>query len=111
MNDKRHTDKQRASLHVWLRQCAQVAKDNGYTFTQFLEDASTSGIEVPMTEGLMKEVYRVAYQATTGHKSTTEANTTDYDPAYHAMVLFFGERGMQLPPWPDRFNQGRMEDG
>ena len=99
---KPHTVSQQAALHVWLRQCAEVAQANGYTFTHYLRDVAEHGIEIPVTEALMKEIYRTAYQATTGHESTTEASTTDYDPAYHAMILFFGERGMTLPPWPSR---------
>lgn len=101
------TDKQRGSLHLWLRQCAEKCTEAGYTYTQFLEDAAKHGMEVPITEALMKEIYRVAYSTTTGHESTTAANTTDFDPAFHALVLFFGQRGIQLPPWPDRFSQGR----
>ncbi len=99
------TPTQNNSLHLWLRQCYEVAAENGYTFTKFMEDMQERGMEMPITEPLMKEIYRVAYQATTGYESTTKASTTDYDPAYHAMVLFFGERGMVLPPWPDRFGR------
>ena len=109
MNDKPHTRKQQAALHVWLRQCAEVASEAGYTFTQFQIDVAEKGIEIPITEPLMKEIYRVAYQATTGHESTAKANTTDYDPAYHALILFFGERGIRLPPWPDNRTRGLGE--
>lgn len=109
-DEKPHTRKQAAALHVWLRQCSQVAQQHGYTLNQFVHDIETNGMQIPITEKLMKEVYRVAYEATTGHKSTTEASTKDYDPAYHATVLFFGERGMQLPPWPDRRAGPRPEE-
>lgn len=67
----------------------------------FIHDLEKSGIEVPVTEAIFKEMYRVAYTATTGNESTEDATTTGFDPAYHAMVKFFAERGIQLPPWPD----------
>ena len=110
MSDKPHTPKQRASLHLWLRQVTETLIEHGYTVEQYISAIESDGMELPITEGLVKEMYRGAYTATTGHESTTDANTTDYDPAYHAMVLFFGRQGIQLPPWPDRFTQSYRED-
>ena len=101
-----HTAKQQNSLHLWFRQCANVCQQNGYTLEMFVHDFERSGIEIPITEAVFKEIYRIAYTATTGHESTTEASTTDYDLGYEAVVKWFAQmRGIQLPPFPDRFAQ------
>lgn len=98
--DNPHTDKQRNSLHLWLRKVTAVLVKQGYVF-------EFNGLRLQPTEALLKEVFRAGYTATCGHESTENASTTDYDAPYHAMIKFFGDQGIVLPPWPDIFSQAQ----
>ena len=104
MNKKHHTQKQFGALHRWLRRCAETCQHHGYTLNHYIHDMEAEGMEIPITEELMKEIFRTAYKATTEHVSTKDASTVDYEPARQALNLFFGQRGIVLPPWPSLLN-------
>ena len=102
------TDKQRAALHVWLEQCAQVLNDNAIEKTSVIEKLNTRGIDTAWTkESLKQDVYKPIFEKVTGGKmSTEEASTTDHNVVYQGLTKWVAQEfGVALPPWPDRFNR------
>ena len=106
----KRTEKQSDCLHLWLRQVAQVLNDAGLSQEVVLEALRdrNSAIEIPWTEGSAKEnIWKPVQKAMIGQESTTQAGRSDYDAERIGLTKWFGQTfGVELPPWPDRFNEG-----
>lgn len=105
-NEKEKTEAQRSALHVWCRQLAKAFNDAGLDMRAVLrEDA-----EIPWTEHSVKEnIYKPVLKALTGKKSTEDQNTTDPSQVRDVICRHLANNeataGLEIPPWPTRFNQ------
>lgn len=99
------TLKQNASLHLWLRQCAQFLNDAGFDVPTVL---TAKTVDVPWDEKSFKLlIFDPIFEAHTGKKSSTEANTTDYDRTGKTLMRHFSQNlAISLPPFPTRHTQG-----
>ncbi len=93
--DEKRTNKQNSALHLWFRQVAQALNKEGHTLTTVL-GAMKKGVELPMTEELVKEVmWRPVQKALYAKHSTTELLKREeiemiYDPINKFLSEKFG---------------------
>ena len=99
------TDKQNASLHVFLRELVKVLNDAGLDMKAVLKP----DVEIPWTEESAKNfLWRPIQEVMTDHESTTECSTTDYNAIHMVLSRHLGEKlGIQCPPWPSHFSQAQ----
>lgn len=111
--EKPKTDRQRASLHVWLEQCANVLNDNAIEKTSVIEKLQTRGIDTLWTkESLKQDVYKPIFEKVTGGKMSTEdASTTDHNVVYMGLTKWVAQEfGVTLPPWPTEMERAKSEE-
>lgn len=103
---KTRTLTQNACLHKWCELIAETLNDAGFDQATFLEKVDYT-LDVPWTKEAVKEIiWRPVQKAMTQVESTTEARTVDYIAIEQTIGHRIGEKlGIQLPEWPDRFNQ------
>jgi|TARA_R100001530_G_scaffold3596_4_gene5269 hypothetical protein len=107
MTDKEYpplTAKQRASLHVWLRQVAETLNLNGLDMKKTLKPSA----EIPWSEGSAKEhLWRPVMETVYPHiESTNDMTTVDPDLVVDIIVRHIADKfAVTLPPWPDRFGE------
>lgn len=102
----RNHPKQRGAAHVWYDQCADVLNDNGITLLIVVELLKKYG--VTWSGAAFKElVWKPILKSQQGKTSTEDQLTTDVETTRREIILLLGQHlGVELPPWPDRFNQG-----
>lgn len=103
--DKDITPKQFNALHVWFRKCALVLREAGIDMRAIM---AKRVVEVPVTETSFKEdCYKPLLEIMQGKKSTKDQDTTDCPEVREVLHRHFAEKhNVQLPAWPDKFNQG-----
>jgi hypothetical protein len=95
-----YTQKQRASLHLWCKMCAETLNDAGIYFTRDSVFGNHK-IEMPWTMKLFKDhVYKHILDAMTGKKSTEQQSTVE--PSDVAVVISkqYAQNGLICPAWP-----------
>ena len=107
MTDKPKTDKQRASVHLWMEQVAKMLNDNGVDKRVVLHKLTTRGLDTQWTKDSFKaDVYKPVFAAVAAKQSTEEANTTDHSFVVQGITKWVAQEwGVALPPFPDRFNK------
>jgi len=102
------TQKQQDSLQLWLRWTANELNDKGIDLKIVIQKLESRGIDIPCTEGALKElVWKPIQKAMIGQESTTQAGTTDYNAEYMGLCKWFAQEfEVTLPAWPDRFHGG-----
>lgn len=104
--ENKRTNTQNNALHKWCELCAKALNDAGLSQYQFFEILKEHGLELDWDkESFKKEVFKRTQKAMKDQESTADAKTTDYQDIYNALCRFFGNHGVSLPPWPDRFTQ------
>ena len=98
---------QRAALHVWLRDLAQILNDSGCDQVVFLSQHMKAGAELPWTLYSVKEsLYKPILAAMTGKDSTEKMNTMEPSVVCTVLGKKLSEKtGITPPPWPTRFAQ------
>ena len=98
---KARTGQQNKALHLWLRQLSEKLNDVGWDMKKTL----AHHIEIPWDKegrNAKERLFKPVLESITGKDSTTKANRKQYNEAYEVLARFFGERGVQVPPWPDK---------
>ena len=104
------TTRQRGSLHVWLKEFAEVLNDAGID-QRLLFDSLKEGVEIPNTMYSMKALYKMILEAMEGKESTEEMDKPEPSKIAEILGKVITERvahaAAVVPPhWPDRFNNG-----
>jgi hypothetical protein len=100
--ERYQTPKQRSALHVWLRHLAKNLNGAGFTRKHVM---ITTGeiIDLDWCEDSAKLlIWKPILSALKSKSSTESQSTTDHDLVYRHIVRFFGEKGIECPPWPSR---------
>lgn len=96
---KARTVQQNKSLHLWLGQLSEKLNEVGWDMKKTL----AHHIEIPWDKdgrNAKERLFKPVLETITGKQSTTEADRKQYNEAYEVLARFFGERGVQVPPWP-----------
>ena len=97
-NTQLRTDRQNRSLHVYLRQVAEILNAAGYSVEQVLTNFT---MELSWSEELVKEIlWRTAQKRMLGKQSTTSLLKKDeIDDIVNVITRFLGERlHIENPP-------------
>ena len=98
---KARTGQQNAALHKWLAQVSVTLNDAGWDMKKTL----AHHMEIPWDKGgvnAKEKLFKPVYESLTGKDSTANADRVEYTQVYDVLVRHFGERGVQLPPWPSK---------
>ena len=100
---KQRTVTQNKCLHGWLQQVADTLNSAGFDMRAVLKHDA----ELPWSKESAKEfLWKPVQEAMTSKESTTEMNTTDPSAICDAITRHLGQKlGVELPPWPSRFNE------
>lgn len=102
--EKKQTGKQRNALHVWCKLMAEALNDAGMLRPKVMVSTGEI-IYVPWSKESFKEdVYKFMLDAIASKESTEDQKTTDHEIVFRTIVAYYGEKGLQCPPWPSRFN-------
>jgi hypothetical protein len=104
--EKQKTDAQRAALHVWLEQIAQILNEGGIDQTIFFEKYVKKGFKIPWSKHSVKEVmYKPILAAMSGKESTEDMNTVEPGQICQVLGSKLSElTGITPPPFPSRFH-------
>ena len=101
------SSRQQAALEVWCRMIADMLNE------QEIYRAVKSPIykegEMPAPwdqENVKNEIWRPVQKALTGEESTTRPTPQQYIEVQDHLIRAFGDKGVQLPPWPIRREHG-----
>lgn len=96
---KTRTLTQNRALHLWLSQLAQTLNDAGLDMKRVLK----TEVDIPWTQESAKEfLWRPIQQVMLSKKSTTEAETSEYNQVYETLSLHLMQKFSipELPRWP-----------
>ena len=96
------TKKQRAALHVWLDQIAEILNAAGFDQQVFFKKYWKEGIQAPWTLIACKELlYKPILEAMTGKGSTEQMNTKEPSEICKVLGTKLSEMTGIIPPaWP-----------
>jgi hypothetical protein len=104
---KRRTDKQRKSLHLWLRMLSVALNDSGLEQKTVIE-AMREGVELPWSDKTAKEnLWRPIQLALTGEHSSNDIDTVEPSVICNTLSRWLSQTfaGFTPPPWPDRHGE------
>ena len=89
------TEKQNNAMHLWFRQMAEQLNDAGFSATHPFNDQ----IEIPFTEGLVKEMlFKPIIKAMYDKKSTRGLSGREVSEAAEVLVRWLSEhKGIYVP--------------
>jgi len=91
------TEKQNNAMHLWFRQMAEQLNDAGYANKHPFNDQ----IEIPFTEGLVKEMlYKPIIKAMYQKTSTTKLTGRELSEAAEVLVRWLSEKKGIYVPFP-----------
>ena len=91
------TEKQRAALHVYIRQVVAALNAGGLDQRKVLKP----GVDIPWTEDAAKnQLWRPIQEAMTGKHSTTELSTVDPSEIHKVLDRHLAEKFGISFPWP-----------
>jgi hypothetical protein len=98
------TAKQRASLHVWCEQMAELLNALGLDQRKVLKPS----VEIPWSKDAVKSlIYKPVLDAMTGKKSTEDMNTVEPTQVLEVIARHMAQNhSVTIPDWPSRFSQG-----
>ena len=98
MTDKQRTDQQRKALEVWCKLLAEQLNASGLDQRKVLKP----GIEIPGGQESVKEqLFKPILEAMTGHESSADAGTGDYNKVYEVLCRHLADKlGVTAPAWP-----------
>lgn len=95
------TGTQNRALHKWMAMISKTLNDAGWDMKKTLAHHA----DIPWdSKGLnaKEKLFKPVLDAMTGKKSTADANRVEYNQVAEVLIRHFGERGIELPPWPSR---------
>lgn len=100
--EKIKTAAQRNSLHLWLRQVADLLNAAGYDMVLFLETLGAEDTTVSCSmEALKERFWKVLLKHLEGKDSTEQHSTADVNEVYQEACVILSERfGITPPAWP-----------
>jgi hypothetical protein len=101
--EKKRTDQQNKSLHVFCNLVAEALNESGHTFTVTINGKS-SEIDWSMTS-VKEYIWRVIQKAITGKDSSTKPTTKEYIEIQENMIRLLAERFYISREWPTREQQ------
>jgi len=91
------TERQNNAMHLWFRQMAEQLNDAGYSNAHPFNDQ----VEVPFTEGLVKEMlYKPIIKAMYQKTSTTRLTGKELSEAAEVLVRWLSEKKGIFVPFP-----------
>ncbi len=102
---KRRTLSQNASLHKYCQTIAQKMNDAGYTQRK-LVGSFKKGFELPVSEYMVKDIFREVGLAMYQKDSTAKLETTEMSEVYKIVDERFGQVTGVRAEWPSRFSHG-----
>jgi len=91
------TERQNNAMHLWFRQMSEQLNDAGYSNKHPFNDQ----IEVPFTEGLVKEMlYKPIIKAMYQKTSTTKLTGRELSEAAEVLVRWLSEKKGIYVPFP-----------
>jgi len=99
------TAKQRAALHVWCEQLAEILNALGLDQRKVLKPS----VEIPWSKDSIKErIYKPVLDAMTGKSSTEDMNTVEPTQVLEVIAKHMAENhGVTVPAWPSKDNNSR----
>ncbi len=91
------TDSQNSSQWLWFTQIANKFNDNNIRTEQVIKPDikwTKEKIKAMFFDSIMDKLY--------GKKTTTKLNKGEYTQIIDIMVKAFGEKGVELPPFPNK---------
>lgn len=98
---KQRTLQQNAALHKWCELMATQMNDAGYTQRQLVGQFK-DGFELPVTEHMVKDIFREVGRAMFKKDSTADLTTTEVQEVYQVVDARFGEITGCRTEWPSR---------
>jgi len=91
------TERQNNAIHLWFRQMAEQLNDAGYSNKHPFNDQ----IEIPFTEGLVKEMlYKPIIKAMYDKTSTTKLTGGELSEAAEVLIRWLSEKKGIYVPFP-----------
>ena len=89
---------QNKALHLYLRILSEALNDAGFDMKKVLKES----VDIHWTPENAKEyLWRPVQEAVINKKSTTEANTTEYNEIHKALSRHLSQKlGIDYIPWP-----------
>ncbi len=100
--DKKMSQAQRGSLHVWCKMVADTLNDAGLpcVMDSILGEDS---IEIDWTMQMVKDMqYKRVLKAMTGKDSSEHQSTVEPSLVANTIIRKYSEHGVVLPAWPAR---------
>ena len=96
--DKQRTDQQRKALELWCKLLAGELNKAGLDQRKVLKPS----IEIPWSQESVKEqLFKPILEAMTGHESSADAETGDYNKVYETLCRHLSDKlGVTPPAWP-----------
>ena len=101
---RQRTISQNASLHKYCSVMAGKMNDAGITQRQ-LVGSFKEGFELPVTDGMIKDIFREVGNALYKKKSTKDLTTVEIQKVYEITDMRFGEITGCREEWPSMDNQ------
>jgi len=96
---RRRSKLQNRSIHKYFRLMAAALNDSGTTQRE-LVGKFKKGFELPVTEHMIKDIYRTVAEAMYQVKSTADLSTVDAQEVYKVVDQRFAEITGVSIPWP-----------
>ena len=81
---KARTSKQSRSLHLWFTSLAEMLNDAGYKQKSLMADMK-EGFDIPITDSMLKEIFKKIAMAMYEKDSTTKLTTKELQEVYKIM--------------------------
>ena len=98
---KKRTLSQNASLHLYCERLSEKMNDAGFTQRQLLVKFKEK-FELPVTEHMIKDIFRSIGEAMFKKKSTTQLTTVEIQTVYQVVDQRFGEITGCRCEWPSK---------
>jgi len=99
-DSKQRTDQQRKALELWCKMLAAELNKAGLDQRKVLKP----GIEIPWgQDSVKKQLFKPILEAMTGHESSADAETTDYNKVFEVLSRHLASKlGVTVPAWPTK---------
>lgn len=98
-HNKQRSPSQRASLEVYCKSIAKKMNDSGTSQKQ-LVGSFKEGFELPVSNHMIKDIFREVGKAMFKKESTADLSTTEINEVHMVVDQRFGEVAGVTAPWP-----------
>lgn len=106
-NEKQRTLSQNASLHKYCDNLSKMMNEAGFTQNELI-GSFKDGFTLPITEHMIKDIFRTVGKAMYKKESTKDLTTTEIQDIYRVVDARFGEVAGVRCEWPSRESQMRV---